>query len=190
MRQFNEIITEAEDRLSKDFTIGSNVLSNQTKAWLKSLDAAVEANKLTYDKCREAAKQFKKGDFEGALRTIWKNKLDVETTNSENGGNTKTRIYTIDGYATFTEKIEYKSNSFSQSITGSYISCSTPGYSLGTIISVSGKHEGDIEAFADRMATAAMAARNTANIYNILFVGMDIPSKFISKPMLKLKKSL
>lgn len=190
MRQFNEIITEAEDRLSKDFIVGSNALSNQTKAWLKALDTAVETNKLTYDKCREAAKQFKRGDFEGALRTIWKNKLDVETTNSENGGNTKTRIYTIDGYATFTEKIEYKNTAFVHTITGTYINCTTPGYSLGTIISVSGKSDGDIEVFDDKLTTTALAARNTANIYNILFVGMDIPSKFISKPMLKLKKSL
>lgn len=190
MRNFNEIICEAEEFLSSDFEVGKNILSNQTKSWLKELDRAVKKNKLTYKQCRTAAKQFKTGDFEGALKTIWQDKLDVETTNSENGGNVKTKVYTVAGYATFTEKIEYRNNSFVQSITGSYVNCSAPGYSLGTIISVSGKHEGDIEAFADKMASAALSARNTANIYNILFVGVDIPSKFISKPMLKLKKSL
>ena len=87
-------------------------------------------------------------------------------------------------------KIEYKNSSFIHSITGSYINCSTPGYSLGTIVSFSGKGEGDVEILADKACTAAMQARNTANIYNILFVGVDVPSKIISKPMLKLKKSL
>lgn len=190
MRQFNEMICEAEEFLSSDFEVGKNVLSNQTRGWLKELDKAVKRNKLTYKQCRTAAKQFKQGDFEGSLKTIWGDKLDIEIQNSENGGNVKTKIYSIDGYGTFTEKIEYKNSAFIHSITGSYINCSTPGYSLGTIISVSGKGDGDIEILDDKMTTAALSGRNTANIYNILFVAVDVPSKFISKPMLRLKKSL
>lgn len=191
MKGFNEIICEANDRLSKDFEVGVNVLSNQTRTWLKSLDSAMERWKLSYDQCRDAARKFKLGDFEGALKTIWKGKLDVEVKNSENGGNSTTKTYTIDGYATFTERIEYKNGSFAHSITGRYDENPTPGYSLGTIISVYGKGEGhNVESVDDRMTKEALSARNTANIYNILFVGCDIQGKFISKPMLKLKKSL
>lgn len=190
MKEFNTIITEASNRLSKDFEVGANVLSNQTKGWLKELDAAVDKHKLNYDQCRKAAKQFKQGNFEEALRTIWGKQLDVEVTNSENGGNSKTKIYRAGSYAVFTEKTDYKNSSFVKSITGSYSTCSAPGYSLGTIITVSGKAEGDVEIAADHASDKAMAARNTANIYNILFVGVDVPSKFISKPMLKLKKPL
>lgn len=191
MKGFNEIICEANDRLSKDFEVGVNVLSNQTRTWLKSLDSAMERWKLSYDQCRDAARKFKLGDFEGALKTIWKGKLDVEVKNSENGGNSTTKTYTIDGYATFTERIEYKNGSFAHSITGRYDENPTPGYSLGTIISVYGKGEGhNMESVDDRMTKEALSARNTANIYNILFVGCDIQGKFISKPMLKLKKSL
>ena len=188
MKGFNEIICEANDRLSKDFEVGVNVLSNQTRTWLKSLDAAMERWKLSYDQCRDAARKFK---LEGALKTIWKGKLDVEVKNSENGGNSTTKTYTIDGYATFTERIEYKNGSFAHSITGRYDENPTPGYSLGTVISVYGKGEGhNVENVDDRMTREALSARNTANIYNILFVGCDIQGKFISKPMLKLKKSL
>lgn len=191
MKTFNEIICEASDRLSRDFEVGVNVLSNQTRTWLKELDAATERWKLGYDQCRDAARKFKLGDFEGALKTIWKGKLDVEVKNSENGGNTTVKTYTIDGYATFTERIEYKNGSFSHSITGRYDENPTPGYSLGTIISVYGKGEGhNVESVDDRLTKEALSARNTANIYNILFVGCDIQGKFISKPMLKLKKSL
>ena len=190
MKEFNTIITEASNRLSKDFEVGINVLSNQTKGWLKELDAAVVKYGLNYDQCRTAARQFKQGNFEDALRTIWGNNLDVEVTNSENGGNSKTKTYHAGSYAIFTEKTDYKSNSFVRSITGTYSTCSAPGYSLGTIITVSGKADGDVEIAADHAADKAMAARNTANIYNILFVGADVPSKFISKPMLKLKNPL
>lgn len=191
MKTFNDIICESADRLSKDFEVGVNVLSNQTRTWLKTLDSAVEKWKLSYDQCRDAARKFKLGDFETALKTIWKNKLDVEVKNSENGGNLTIKTYTIDGYATFTERIEYKNGSFAHSITGRYDENPTPGYSLGTIISVFGKGEGhNVESVDDRMTKEALAARNCANIYNILFVGCDIQGKFISKPMLKLKKSL
>lgn len=191
MKTFNKIICESTDRLSKDFEVGVNVLSNQTRAWLKTLDSAVEKWKLSYDQCRDAARKFKLGDFEAALKTIWKNKLDVEVKNSENGGNLTIKTYTIDGYATFTERIEYKNGSFAHSITGRYDENPTPGYSLGTVISVFGKGEGhNVESVDDRMTKEALAARNCANIYNILFVGCDIQGKFISKPMLKLKKSL
>lgn len=190
MKEFNTIITEASNRLSKDFEVGVNALSNQTKGWLKELDAAVDKYKLNYDQCRKAAKQFKQGNFEEALRTIWGKNLDVEVTNSENGGNAITKVYRASDYAIFTEKTSYKNNSFSRSITASYSTCSTPGYSLGTIITISGKADGDVEIGADDAQQKAMAARNTANIYNILFVGVDVPSKFISKPMLKLKKPL
>ena len=191
MKQFNTMICEASEKLSRDFEVGINVLSKQTKMWLKELDAAVERLGLDYDKCRTAAKQFKKGNFEEALKTIWGNKLEVDTMKSENGGNIVVKTYTIIDYATFTEKIEYKNGSFVHSITGTYIETPTPGYSLGTIIAINGKADpSEIELVDDRKTREALAARNTANIYNILFVGCDIHSKFLSKPMLKLKKAL
>jgi hypothetical protein len=177
--------------LSRDFEVGVNVLSKQTKSWLKALDAAVEKYGLSYDKCREAAKQFKTGDFENALKTIWGNKLEVDVVKSENGGNIVVKTYTAGDYAIFTEKIEYKNGTYVHSITGRYSEIPTPGYSLGTVIAISGKAEpAEIELIDDRKTREALAARNTANIYNILFVGCDIHSKFISKPMLKLKNRL
>ena len=191
MKQINEIINEASEKLSRDFEIGVNVLSNQTKAWLKELDSAVERNGLNYDDCRKAAKQFKQGDFESALKTIWGKKLEIDVTKSENGGNITNKVYTAGDYAVFTERIEYKNGTYVHSITGRYSETPTPGYSLGTIIAFSGKAEpNEIELIDDRKTREALAARNTANIYNILFVGCDIHSKFISKPMLKLKKTL
>lgn len=191
MRNINEMINEASTKLSRDFEVGVNVLSNQTKAWLKALDSAVERYGLNYDDCREAARKFKTGDFEGALKQIWGKRLEIDITKSENGGNITTKVYTAADYAVFTEKIEYKNGTFVHTITGTYSETPTPGYSLGTIIAISGKAESNvIELIDDRKTREALSARNTANIYNILFVGSDIHSKFISKPMLKLKKSL
>ena len=191
MKHINEMINEASEKLSRDFEVGVNVLSKQTKTWLKELDAAVEKLGLSYDNCRSAAKQFKTGDFEGALKTIWGNKLEVDVVKSENGGNSTTITYTAGDYAVFTEKIEYKNGTFVHSITGRYSETPTPGYSLGTVISINGKADpSEVELIDDRKTREALSARNTANIYNILFVGADIHSKFLSKPMLKLKKSL
>ena len=191
MRNINEMINEASEKLSRDFEVGVNILSNQTKAWLKALDSAVERYGFNYDDCREAARKFKTGDFEGALKQIWGKQLEIDTTKSENGGNITTKVYTAADYAVFTEKIEYKNGTFVHTITGTYSETPTPGYSLGTIIAISGKADSNvIELVDDRKTREALSARNTANIYNILFVGSDIHSKFISKPMLKLKKSL
>ena len=191
MKHINEMINEASEKLSRDFEVGVNVLSKQTKTWLKELDAAAEKLGLNYDDCRSAAKQFKTGDFEGALKTIWGNKLEVDVVKSENGGNSTTITYTVGDYAVFTEKIEYKNGTFAHSITGRYSETPTPGYSLGTVISINGKADpSEVELIDDRKTREALSARNTANIYNILFVGADIHSKFLSKPMLKLKKSL
>jgi hypothetical protein len=191
MKLINEMINEASEKLSRDFEVGVNVLSKQTKTWLKELDATVEKLGLSYDNCRSAAKQFKTGDFEGALKTIWGNKLEVDVVKSENGGNSTTITYTAGDYAVFTEKIEYKNGAFAHSITGRYSETPTPGYSLGTVISINGKADpSEVELIDDRKTREALSARNTANIYNILFVGADIHSKFLSKPMLKLKKPL
>lgn len=190
MRQATEMINEASEKLSRDFEVGVNVLSNQTKTWLKRLDAEVARLGLDYGTCRTAARQFKTGDFEAALRTIWGNQLEIDTNKSDNG--TKiVRTYTASDYAVFTEKIEYKNGSFVHSITGRYSEIPNPGYSLGTVISVYGKGDShNIEIDDDKAVRNALASRNTANIYNILFVGCDIHSKFLSKPMLKLKKLL
>ena len=190
MKQFNQMICEASNKLSRDFEVGINVLSKQTKDWLKALDAAVERLNLDYDKCRAAAKQFKQGDFEAALRTIWGKSLEIDTEKSENGM-IITKTYTVSDYAVFTEKIVYKNGAYAHTITGKYSEVPNPGFSLGTVISINGKADfADMELIDDRSTREAMAARNTANIYNILFVGCDIHSKFLSKPMLKLKNSL
>ena len=46
---------------------------------------------------------------------------------------------------------------------------------LVQLLQVSGKAEpADVELIDDRKTREALAARNTANIYNILFVGCDI----------------
>ena len=190
MKNVTEIFEATNGKLSKDFEVGTNILSNQTRMWLKKLDAAVEFNGLDYDTCRKAARQFKTGDFEEALRTIWGKTLEVDVEKS-NDGTMIVKTYVAIDYAVFTEKISYKNGAYIHSITGKYSESPTPGYSLGTIISVSGKAEThNVEIVDDKAVRAALAARNTANIYNILFVGCDIHSKFISKPMLKLKKSL
>jgi hypothetical protein len=190
MKQFNQILCESSDKISRDFEVGLNVFSKQTKAWLKALDSEAERIGVSYNDCRLAARKFKQGDFEGALRTIWGKDLEVDTEKSENGMVIVT-TYIVSDYAVFTEKIIYKNNTFSHSITGNYTGIDSPGYSLGTVINVYGKSDqADIELFDDKKTREAMAARNTANIYNILFVGCDIHSKFISKPMLKLKKPL
>ena len=191
MKNVKQIIDESSEKLSRDFEVNTNVFSKQTKTWLKELDERVETLGLTYDQCREAAKQFKKGDFEAALKTIWKSKLEVDVKRSENGGSLTVKTYAINGYATFTEHIEYKNGTFIHTITGQYEETPTPGFSLGTIICVSGKAQPhEFEIVDDAETKKALSSRNTANIYNILFVGCDIHSKFITKPMLKLKKSL
>lgn len=190
MRNIKTIINEESEKLSRDFEVGVNVLSNQTKEWLIALDNAVEFYDFDYDKCRQAARKFKLGDFEEALKTLWGDKLDVDVNNSADGGDTIIKTYTVSDYAVFTEKIIYKNGSVVHTITGKYTSCPTPGYSLGTIISFSGKSDGNLEILDDRLTKKALSDRNTANIYNILFVGCDIHSKFLSKPMLKLKKAL
>lgn len=190
MKNATEIFEASANKLSKDFEVGTNVLSNQTRTWLKKLDAAVEFNGLDYDTCRKAARQFKTGDFEEALRTIWGKNLEIDVEKS-NDGTVTVKTYTASDYAVFTERITYKNGSFVHTITGKYSEYPNPGYSLGTIISVSGKAEThNVEIMDDRAVKTALAARNTANIYNILFVGCDIHSKFISKPMLKLKNLL
>lgn len=189
MKNVTEIF-EATNKLSKDFEVGTNVLSNQTRMWLKKLEAAVERLGLDYDTCRKAARQFKTGDFEEALRTIWGKTLEVDVEKSSDGAVT-VKTYVASDYAVFTEKISYKNGTYIHSITGKYSESPAPGYSLGTIISVSGKAEThNVEIVDDRAVRTALAARNTANIYNILFVGCDIHSKFISKPMLRLKNPL
>lgn len=191
MKNANQIILEDAERLSRDFEVSANVFSKQTKTWLKELDARVESLGLTYDQCREAARKFKTGEFEAALKTIWKKKLEVDVQRSDNGGNITVKTYTVSEYAVFTERIEYKNGTFTHSITGRYSEIPTPGFSLGTVIYVNGKAQPhEFEIIDDMEARKALASRNAANIYNILFVGCDIHSKFITKPMLKLKKSL
>ena len=190
MRNITTIINEEAEKLSRDFEVGTNVLSNQTKEWLVALDDAVDFYDFNYDTCRQAARKFKSGDFEEALRTLWGDKLDIDVNNSADGGDTTIKTYNVSDYAVFTEKIVYKNGSVVHSITGKYTSCPTPGYSLGTIISFSGKSDGNLEILDDQLTKKALSARNTANIYNIMFVGKDINSKFLSKPMLKLKNAL
>lgn len=191
MKNANQMILEDAERLSRDFEVSANVFSKQTKTWLKELDTRAESLGLTYDQCREAARKFKTGEFEAALKTIWKNKLEVDTQRSENGGNLTVKTYTVSGYAIFTERIEYKNGTFIHSITGSYSEVPTPGFALGTVMHVSGKAQPhEFEIIDDMESRKALGSRNTANIYNILFVGCDIHSKFITKPMLKLKKPL
>lgn len=179
-------------KLSKDFdVVGNDMATVAARKFLKQLDERVEQLKLDYEQCREAARLFKKGNFEGALKKIWgKSKVKV-STNHTNDGNIETYIYEVKDYATFTEKIIHKGiSTWTHTITAIYVDNPTPSYPLGTVINVELKSSNERE---QELATLnAFAHRSTAAIYNILFVNMDgyDMSSILSKYHLKLRNKL
>lgn len=191
-------IYEAKDakvkKLSKDFELIGNPSTDwktkQAKNFLNILDERVASLGLTYDQCRSAAIKFKKGDFEGALKTIWKNKLRIESKNSENGY-TSTYTYIIPGYGEFIEDISRSGlGQYSHTITGNYESIPTPSYGLSKVVELWLKKsdEDNIE----RSNMDLFRSKNTAAIYNILFVGFDTKdlSSVLSKFHIRLKNKL
>lgn len=58
-------------QLSKDFdVVGNDIAAVASRKFLKQLDEQVKQLRLDYEQCREAARLFKKGNFEGALKKI------------------------------------------------------------------------------------------------------------------------
>ena len=75
MKTIYSLIQESrEEKLSNDFELVKKNPLNTTIArkYLKELDSRVATLGLTYEQCREAAKLFKLGSFEAALKKIWK----------------------------------------------------------------------------------------------------------------------
>lgn len=183
---------KTQTKLSKDFEIVSKDLKSvASRKFLKQLDERVEQLGLDYEQCREAARLFKKGNFEGALKKIWGKSKVKTSTNHSNDGLTETYIYEIDGYGTFTERVVRKGISmWSHTITAVYVDNPTPSYPLGTIISAELKSNNERE--QELASLNAFAHRSTAAIYNILFVNMDgyDMTASLSKYHLKLRNKL
>ena len=194
MKNFNQYILESDQLLSKDFElIKKNVLNTTiAKKFLKQLNERVLELGLTYDQCREAAKLFKQGNFEAALRKIWKGKVKV-TSNHIKDGAIETYTYDVNGYGTFTERIARNSKIYDHIITAKYVDNPYPSKALGTVIEVSERAgNSDFEAVQDKANKEAFLHRSTAAIYNILFVNMDghDMSAVLSKHNIKLKNKL
>jgi hypothetical protein len=194
MEKFSQYILESDQLLSKDFELTKKNALNTSiaKKFLKRLNERVLELGLTYDQCREAAKLFKTGNFEAALRKIWKGKVKV-TSNHINDGAIETYTYDINGYGSFTEKIARNSKVYQHIITAKYIDNPYPSKALGTVIEVYEKANNlDFEALQEKANKEAFLHRSTAAIYNILFVNMDghDMSAVLSKHNIKLKNKL
>lgn len=182
-------------KLSKDFeVIGNDLASTVARKYLKQLDGRMEELSLDYEQCREAARLFKKGDFEGALKKIW-GKSKVKTSNFHaNDGNIETYVYDVDGYGTFTEKFIRKGMTmWSHTITAVYKDNPSPSYSLATVIGVELKsNTRDFDRMQELSTKESFLNRSTAAIYNILFVNMDgyDMTNVLSKRHLKLRNRL
>lgn len=182
-------------KLSKDFdVVGNDIATITARKFLKQLDERVEQLGLDYEQCREAARLFKKGDFEGALKKIWGKSKVKTSTNHTNDGNVETYIYDVDGYGTFTEKFVRKGLSmWSHTITAVYKDNPSPSFSLGTIIGVEVKRTSmDFDRLQELSTKESFLNRSTAAIYNILFVCMDghDMTSVLSKYHLKLRNKL
>lgn len=184
-----------EQKLSKDFEIiGNDIHSTAARKFLKQLDERVAELKLSYEQCREAARLFKKGDFEGALKKIWgKSKIKTSKLHSQDG-NIETYIYDVGGYGTFTEKFIRKGMTmWSHTITAVYKDNPSPSYSLATVIGVELKsNTRDFDRMQELSTKESFLNRSTAAIYNILFVCMDgyDMTTVLSKYHLKLRNKL
>jgi hypothetical protein len=194
MENFSQYILESDQLLSKDFELTKKNALNTSiaKKFLKRLNERVLELGLTYEQCREAAKLFKTGNFEAALRKIWKGKVKV-TSNHINDGSIETYTYDVNGYGTFTEKIARNGKVYQHTITAKYIDNPYPSKALGTVIEVYERANNlDFEALQEKANKEAFLHRSTAAIYNILFVNMDghDMSAVLSKHNLRLKNKL
>lgn len=195
MQTINEV--NSNPLLSRDFELIQGrqpMINTQAKKYLKHIDDAAAKYKINYNKAREAAKLFKMGDLEGALRKVWGNKLEVETVNAEENGHTTTTTYTIDCYGTFTDKITRKGPDFySRSITATYNDNPNPGFALSSVFYVDVKRNGNnFEGQIERATLDAFRSVPCALIYNILFTCWDSTniSTICSPLYIKLRKKL
>lgn len=193
MRSIYEAKTPS--KLSKDFeVIGNDIATVAARKYLKQLDERVKELGLDYEQCREAARTFKKGDFEGALKKIWGKSKVKTTTNHTNDGMVESYIYDVDGYGTFTEKFVRKGMTmWSHTITAVYKDNPSPSYPLATVIGVELKSNvKDFDRLQELSTKESFLNRSTAAIYNILFVCMDgyDMTSVLSKRHLKLRNKL
>ena len=183
-----------ETRLSKDFElVGKSLNTDVARKYLKQLDNRMNELGLTYDQCRDAARLFKTGYFEKALKTIWGSRKVKTSTLHTGDGSTEVYVYEVDGYATFREKFQRSSTSYIHTITATYNDNPNPSKSLGTVIEVVLKaNTYDFEGMQERANRDAFKGRSTAAIYNILFTCMDgyDMSSALSKYHLKLRNKL
>lgn len=194
MKSIHNIFEATDKKLSKDFEIiGSGYKADTAKAYLKALNLRQEELGLNYDDCRTAAKAFKQGDFEKSLKIIWGNKVRIEEANLNDSLTTK-RIYSIDGYAEFTETIEHSPlGGYIHSIKGEYFDNLTPSYGLGQVLYVAiKKMNSNNISYIEKINKEAFLSKPTAHIYNILFVGFEGRelTSSLSKVYLKLKNKL
>ena len=194
MKSIHNIFEATDKKLSKDFEIiGSGYKADTAKAYLKALNLRQEELGLNYDDCRAAAKAFKQGDFEKALKIIWGNKVRIEEVNLNDSLITK-RIYSIDGYAEFTETIEHSPlGGYIHSIKGEYFDNLAPSYGLGQVLYVAiKKMNSNNISYIEKINKEAFLSKPVAHIYNILFVGFEGRelTSSLSKVYLKLKNKL
>lgn len=188
------------NKLSQDFEIVSTTnkykLTN-IKHFLKKLDDRQEELGLDYEKVRQAARLFKMGDFEGALKKIWPNKVKKDTE-IENDGNLVTRKYTVRGWGEFTERISWlRPSKYIHTIQATYLDNPNPAFDLASVIYVEERKPAqassqEFERLVDAANSRAFKEVPTALIYNIIFVGyggtgISVP---LTRNYLKLIKKL
>lgn len=197
MKDFSIInINEAQTgkKLSKDFSLkGDDWHTEVARHYLKALDARVEELGLNYEQCRDAARLFKKGEFEKALKKIWGSKVKIDERN-ENNGYTHIITYTISNYAVFTEIIDYTSlQCYKHEISAEYIGVENPSYVLEKPLYIYIKRQqGDFTSQINTANKEGFMSVPCAWIYDFLFVGFDGRdlSSSLSKYHLKLENRL
>ena len=173
MQSINEAkrITE---KLSADFEVqGNDWRTEETKKFLKRLDARQAELGITKEKAREAVKEFWSGNFPAALKLIWGNKVRTEKQNGA-GGITSTITYTISGWGTYTETIDYSGfNTYVHKITLSLEDNPEPDFYLSSVYSCFCRRKGTDFVSDQRKADADAWKIRVAKIWNCLFVGFE-----------------
>lgn len=189
------------NKLSKDFEIANTSnkfkLTN-VKHFLKLLDDRQSELNLDYERARQAARLFKMGDFEGALKKIWGStrvKKDIEI---EGDGNFITNRYIVRGWGAFLEKISWlRPSKYIHTIQATYEDNPNPTFDLASVLYVEERKPAaattrEFEQIIDNSNSKAFKEVPTALIYNILFVGyggtgISVP---LNKNYLRLIKKL
>jgi len=173
MQSINEAkrITE---KLSSDFeTQGKDWHTDEAKRFLKQLDARQDELGITKEKAREAVKAFWSGDFPGALKLIWGNKVRMEKTNAA-GGIQTIITYTIPNWGVYTEVFDYSGfNTYVHKITLSLDENPEPDFYLSSVYSCYCKRKGTDFVADQRREDAAAWKVRVSKIWNCLFVGFE-----------------